>query len=408
MQRSRGNIVIILLLVLLGGISVTGYIWYQNQKYPEWKKQLDQTTSFENQRKGLYSTPSPTNGQSQGYIVAVANGKVEKVAGFPLSRGVFGAVAPVLTQDGLLIYLRSDGKLVKLNLRSGSQTELDFSPDAGMDVVHLGLTPSSELYLTESPKDYYGKNNGLIIKILDWAGNTTKKIGPHNTVTYGGLTYIGRLGGSEIFGSFGGDGCGGYGEIYRLSSGLEEKIAETGGGCVVKPQYLGFNKDTGEIELISVIPSVAKDKATAEPGHLSDYTSIYALDPTTKKARQIVNLLKINGTTRGVVIDIQGGRAGIYSSQGSPTSTYYLSVANLKTGNIDLVSKLSEPIPYNFWLTGNEVFTRDEAGTTLTQINLSTGDIQLSTLPASIKPVGNSPQFLGLWSGESVWYVETL
>jgi hypothetical protein len=60
-------------------------------------------------------------------------------------------------------------------------------------------------------------------------------------VLYGSLNYLFKASdGEDIVGSFGGDGCSGYGSIFKVQNNSKPtEVVETGGGCNPKPTYLG-------------------------------------------------------------------------------------------------------------------------------------------------------------------------
>lgn len=102
-------------------------------------------------------------------------------------------------------------------------------------------------------------------------------------VIYGTLAYLFKTTkGEDVLGSFGGDGCGGFGEIRILGSS-NQLLTKTGGGCVEDPTYHGEIPAENKIILLSSI----KDSWNEIGGGKLD--KLYSLDVYTKEQKTILD-----------------------------------------------------------------------------------------------------------------------
>lgn len=201
----------------------------------------------------------------------------------------FGYVNPV--RKGDTIYLADANTITKYSLPNKQSQIIYTNPYNDRVIQSLSLDDTGYLYVGLSPKDYYAKNSTFSLDIVDLAsGKTSRTLSSLPHVTYGGISYLFKAGDYDIIASFGGDGCGGYGEISKFIAMKKEQIAKTGVGCLEEPRYIGTLPSKNQILLANVLPGSWNPSA---PQESVKYDVLYGQNALTGEKEPLYDLKKI-------------------------------------------------------------------------------------------------------------------
>jgi hypothetical protein len=92
------------------------------------------------------------------------------------------------------------------------------------------------------------------VHLIDITTKQIREVTKLHVVFYGGNTYITKTATGDIIGSFGGDGCGGWGSIYMYEGDTSRLVTKTGVGCSKEPRFVGAIPEGNSLLLYAVLP----------------------------------------------------------------------------------------------------------------------------------------------------------
>lgn len=239
-------------------------------------------------------TPLPTFNPSNGrlyydtVIYSTNNNGSEKILTKKIYPGKYaGMVTPVI--GGGKIYYVSDDNVFEYDMNTKTSKEV-YTVTGGFMMSFIEYSSPNYLYITEGNADFdtSGKLE-LTIKKLDLTSGSISVIGSREPVLYGNLQYIGKADRGNIIGTFGGDGCGGYGSIYKVENGSYNLIKKTGGGCITDPRFIGYSEN---LSSLITVTSIGKNETDQKDEF------IYLTNVITGENKAIFDLTKLNDTFR--------------------------------------------------------------------------------------------------------------
>ncbi|MBI4058937.1 hypothetical protein HY404_01715 [Candidatus Microgenomates bacterium] len=327
------------------------------------------------------------------------NGQLVKLTSFSITTNdYFGDLTPIMDKKDN-IYIGSRDKIVKYSLSSQKSEEI-FSENTGETIYNFSLSDAADhLYVTEKPpalslpadNNSSGMEEKLIIKDVNLKDNSVRVIGPHQPVYYGNLDYLFKSSAGDVIASFGGDGCGGYGEIVVYKNSIAKKIAKTGAGCSPDSRYIGSIKEKNAILLASTVPGF-------EGGFKSDekiYDTLYLQNITTGEKEIVFDLKTIKDGT--LILNSTEKMVGILTDED------FLTIS-LETKQIEQRITLNKKIsiPWISWLDNNKIYGIDYQKNFVI-IDLSSGKLKI--LPWDKNVVTYDPHLLGLWHSKPLFYL---
>jgi hypothetical protein len=155
------------------------------------------------------------------------------------------------------------------------------------EIIQLKSHKNSNLfYFTTFKEPFDYEKTQLTLYEFNPLTKTARKILKKIPVFYGSLSLESKINNIDIVSSFGGDGCGGWGEVYSVDN---EKITNTikiGFGCSMDPRYLKLNENKNSVILASVMEPVDK----SDPSDFNDYDRIYFQNLLTNEKEEIYDL----------------------------------------------------------------------------------------------------------------------
>ena len=271
------------------------------------------------------------------------------------SKYIGGPVNPIFDTASNNIFYASGSAVFEYNLLSKTKSEI-YNAGKTQTINLLSFKKLDKLYVTES-KISYGFSESLTLVEINVVTKAKKVIGSQKPVMYGNLQYIGNSDGLDIVATFGGDGCGGYGEIYSIKDDLNKLLVKTGVGCSPNPRYIGFSND-----LKSVITASIKNRSdTLSPDALPEdrFEFIYLTNIITGEKKAIYTRIKdsfayfVMSNTKNIVYLISSNNKKIYAfdldsfgitnevSISDEIQDYYTVSGGLGSSNTVLVAKWS-------------------------------------------------------------------
>lgn len=169
--------------------------------------------------------------------------------------GHYGSSQPILGSSGN-IYFTSKDKVFTYNLNTGKQIDIYKKNSNGLELTNLTLNQKKNLLYVSQLIEIGGKMNKFLLKEVDLSNSTEREIPQFPAVLYGNAEFLFSANGLDIVASFGGDGCGAYGKIYKIINSKAEEIINTGHGCVEDPRFIEANEDKSSVLLYSAIPQI--------------------------------------------------------------------------------------------------------------------------------------------------------
>lgn len=205
----------------------------------------------------------------------------------------FGVIAPKIHFEKGFFYYGDRKNIYRNDLNvdvmdfNASSTPVYYS---GKDkqIANFDLSRNGAFLYITLMKDYEA-NEGAELELMEYNISTkeSRLIIKQKPVLYGNLSYIGRAGAKDIVGTFGGDGCGGYGEIYSVENLKVDKVLETGAGCVDKPRYIGYDEDKNALILAS---AQINNKLNPGDSNFIEYDKLYYQDAINQNIELIADL----------------------------------------------------------------------------------------------------------------------
>lgn len=235
-----------------------------------------------------YPTPNP-NGRTYYNTVIYStnsNGSEKIFTGkIYIGKNSGGPVQPTVGKDKL--YYVSGSDIFEYDINTKTSKKIYTTAD-DISIVLIEYTSPNYLYITEG-NIYFepDKKPYLTLKKFDLNTASATTIASMEPTLYGGLNYIGKMGNANIVGTFGGDGCGGYGSIYKVENGAYNLVKKVGSGCIADPRYVGYSENLSSIITISVIGS---DEVNQK------YDFVYLTNVNTGENKAIFDLKRLNDT----------------------------------------------------------------------------------------------------------------
>lgn len=187
----------------------------------------------------------------------------------------YGNSIPVLGSNGN-IYIQEQDRISVYNLDSKQKTDLYKIPDPNYEFIGFSYNENqNKLFVTERKNEASFDENKLTMKEIDLKTGLVRELADFKQVFYGGKNYMFQDGEFDIVTSIGGDGCGGWGDIFRLTKTSSEKILTTGVGCSEDPRFLGFDAPKSLIYLYSIKPGVESQSDAVEFNQVADKLYTY-------------------------------------------------------------------------------------------------------------------------------------
>lgn len=197
------------------------------------------------------------------------------------------------------IYFISENTLYKFDLRTSSQARVSpvtFASGYGPGSV---ISDNNEVFYTTKALDYEHSQK-VSVRLFDTTSNKETELTTIDPVIYGDAEYLFTSSAGQIIGSFGGDGCGGYGEIYRVTTSGNQELTKTGMGCNNNPRFIGSLPKEDSIIL-------AELKQTPEEYSFEDYTfadgKINLMKVTSKVTTPLFDLSQIKGKVKNILLN---------------------------------------------------------------------------------------------------------
>lgn len=169
----------------------------------------------------------------------------------------YGQLQPFFDENKGIVYLGNKTNVYTYDLTSKSQQEIFSLSDKSYYIVSISIQ-DDWLYLNLASND---SDEGYIEE-YNLTSHALRKIDPQKNVIYGSLHYLFKtINNDDVIASFGGDGCGGFGEIRLVTSSTTKVIIKTGGGCIEDPRYIGSLASSNKIVLLSVVKGWTDDNS---------------------------------------------------------------------------------------------------------------------------------------------------
>jgi len=236
--------------------------------------------------------------------------------------------------------------------------------------------------------DVYG-----YIEEYDLLSQKTRKIAPQRNVMYGTMHHLFKTTkNDDVIGSFGGDGCGAFGEIRLVTASETKVVTPTGGGCSEHPRRLGSLTQEDKLVLISV----EKDGWDPEKGERVD--KLYTKDVYTGGEKILMDLKPYVDTLKSYLMDEKTQKITLVFSDGVWT-------INAVTGEVESkedTSKAHEESYYTTVHNGKSYYIENEAFTDNFNMILHVTDLKTRKEVEKINwgkkyPLTGDATIIGFW-----------
>lgn len=182
---------------------------------------------------------------------------------------------------------------------------------------------NKKLYVVEGRGYDAGGNQYEEIAAYTWSGEDERKLISKTQLYFAApgmysATRILELAGNDLLlRTSGGDGCGGWGEVWLLTGGKKNSVQEIGFGCGVakdRPGYIGYHN--GKVILY--------DLDDPEKWDTSPVSRIFSLDPHTKVTETLLDKTKIDSSVVYVYLDEKEKNVVAMAAKNTGGEEYYL------------------------------------------------------------------------------------
>lgn len=284
--RSGFSSILVILAILILIAITSGISFYFGKNFIS-KESNPQASPINNSET---AKPSETPNSKDTYLEFYELGeKVTKsIKSFKVDPGQgYGFATPDLDTHGNIFFVDRN-KIIRYSLTNSDSAEI-YQSEGGFVIAQISLDQAGQfLYFVEYDPDLPPTTTTIqSLYELNLGTREKRLVLKTEAVMYGLIQYLFKSTAGDVVGDFGGDGCGGYGNIYLVTNGQKRLVLETGGGCVEKPVPIGNNKEKNSVILIA-----HKNGENSE--NLTEYTltEIFYLDVTTGKKEQILDLTK--------------------------------------------------------------------------------------------------------------------
>jgi len=284
----------------------------------------------------------------------------------------------VANNKGEIFYV--DGKtLMKYNLNSRKKETIYKVLDSHKEIGNIKII-SDNLYWTDviATKNDPSEQTH-ILKEYNTVTNKERTITSLVPGVWTGLHYLFKsTDGADIIGTLGGDGCGGWGKVYRKINKLD-LIVETGGGCNEKPSHVGSIKNENKLVMLSTIPNTFPDLK---------YDKLYTYDVITNNKVDLFNLRNIPEIQRVLVDDNSNIGVIITKSQ--------ILLINLTSKTIEKRIIQDNSHRHSWILKDNKVIYLEDNQKNISIIDLQT--IKTKVISWKDAELSSPPNFLTTWN----------
>lgn len=211
----------------------------------------------------------------------------------------YGQVSPYFDEIERKVYLGGREKISVYDLNNKDQKEIYQLSDQNFSISSFSVV-GNKLYISLSPSNI--GDSGYIDE-FDMVSKKSRRIGPQKNVIYGGLRYIFKTtNNDDVMASFGGDGCGGFGEVRLITTSETKLVAKTGGGCVEDPRYIGELASENKIVLLSVV------KGTWDEMTPQKLDTLYTKDVYTGEEKGLLDLKPLSDKLTRYFVDQKNNR----------------------------------------------------------------------------------------------------
>ncbi len=227
------------------------------------------------------------------------------------------------------------------------------------------------------------------LEVINLPNTLVRTVSNVPPVTYGALDYLMDSPNGDIVGSFGGDGCGGFGKVYQVKDGQNTELLKTGAGCNNDPYYLG------ELE--------SKNSLLLEEHHTGANdadipTKLLIYDVATKQSTPLLDLTAVSSQIRLLKYDRYSQT--VYLFVDKELWKYNPTTKVLQKSVV--VDKLPSEDIYWAGVTSSHLIGYNYKSKELALIETATK--QQSTIKWNL-PVGFAPQFVGVYAGKLLFAV---
>lgn len=329
-------------------------------------------------------------------IYSIEDDTLKRLVTLPITLGRSYGPAQPFTDNNGSVYFTAKDKVIRYDLKTGTQSDVyTVNPQAKGIVSVKTDTKRNKLYITEQTEATAGRDK-FRVKEISLSDNKEREIPQIPTVMYGNMTYLMYAEGADIVGSFGGDGCGGYGEIYRITGTKTEKAIDTGMGCDKNPRFVKADEKTSSILLYSVEKN---DPLPEEEMWEEKLDTLYLQNAFTGEKNVLYDFKSENRSNGKFVVNEDLSKIAYFDGK----STEIISLASKKTESVIPVN-----ISYHFaYWYGNKIYALELNEKKVATIDTNSGKISELSFAAYFNPVGNSPRVIGQWDGKALLFVET-
>lgn len=338
----------------------------------------------------LYPTPTPTIEESQPQKItfySLSNNKMLAQSSITVRPNDAFGLRPVLDSSGN-IYLIDNDSVIKYSLASKTKTIIYTNQLSDRQLIAVAIKEPDYFYLTEAPIPYYGKTEMLhTIREIKISDGETRVIENLRPTLYGNSDYLFKSSEGDIIGTFGGDGCGGFGKIYRYTDHAID-VVKTGGGCVEEPTYLGAAENRESLFLLSSVPKTFPE---------TKIDSFYTQHVLTGNKEIIYDFKNISNQPEKVILNQEKTKVAAINK----TS---ITIIDLVTREIEKTIPLDNIDSY-FWLMIGDMLYSYDYNKNIYIVDIPSGTVTRIWYQDVFSVPGRVPNYFGQWNGEPFFYV---
>lgn len=313
------------------------------------------------------------------------------------------AIPPTLSADSTAIYLIRDNKIIKRLLATREETVI-YRNKADALIGNLARIDDHTLFFSKKLLTDTGKNPSAYLYTLAIDTVIPTKINSFKPIIYGGATYLFRYQGTYIVGSFGGDACAGFGEIWSVSTENVTRIVETGGGCNTNPRLIGYQPETGNLILASILPFPEFAAGVPEPSYdKPHYDVLYTQQVETKTITPIYDLKKISDQIFSLLYNPEKQEVVVVTDK----TLLHVGIEEKQITNRTPISFSPEKIYFTSFPTSLPGYSMGMNYADQTRqiqiISLSSGTTTASVFPAEAEP-NALPTYLGKYNNHALFF----
>lgn len=346
-------------------------------------------------------TVTPTSGNLSNRrfhkIFRLANNKITPVTSVEVfGNGAYGDIEPTYDETTKTIYFTDINTITAYSLLTNSSQVYYRNTKPDTIISSVDLTSLPVLYITLAPTEIDDFNN-IQLTLLEYniKTNQTREIPSIKPVRYGNVSYLFKSGNKDIIGTFGGDGCGGYGEIYAVDSTSKKLLQKTGGGCVRDPNYFGNIKSQNALLMASILPESGED----ELGEIL-YNELYLINVDTLEKTTLLDLKPYSSYRM---------RFNEKNNTLSLESNKEIVTFNIETQKLETLPQKSKNIPesHTSYETNTMLYAAEYNKDEFYIIDRETGEQTTISWKGVFEEVGDSPGFLGKYDSDILFYAIT-